>query len=141
MTSTTNYQINLPGLPDSWNRLSSEELEEVNRLYLKRMAQAAAGDEQQADRVYKLKCFMLFLDLKVIRRTLTDEKGDTVFLFRRKGLRHLFERIPLRAWQVDQWISQRLDTWTNRSGAPSLPTGSSACGWGRSGSRLRAMLC
>lgn len=108
MTSTTNYQINLPGLPDSWNRLSSEELEEVNRLYLKRMAQAAAGDEQQADRVYKLKCFMLFLDLKVIRRTLTDEKGDTVFLFRRKGLRHLFERIPLRAWQVDQWISQRL---------------------------------
>ena len=105
---TTNYQIHLPALPDGWNRLSTEELEEVNRLYKRKEAMAAAGDEERADRLFKLKCFMLFLGLKIVRRTVTDENGETVFLFRRKGIRHLFERIPMRAWQVDQWIDQKL---------------------------------
>jgi hypothetical protein len=105
---TTNYQIHLPALPDSWNRLSTEELEEVNRLYKRKEAMAAEGDEERADRLFKLKCFMLFLGLKIVRRTVTDENGETVFLFRRKGIRHLFERIPMRAWQVDQWIDQKL---------------------------------
>lgn len=104
----TNYQIHLPNLPDGWNRLSSGELEEVNLLYQQREAMAAAGDEQQADRLFKLKCFMLFLGLKIVRRTVTDEHGETVFLFRRKGILHRFERIPMRAWQVDQWIDQKL---------------------------------
>ena len=105
---TTNYQIHLPELPGSWNRLSTEELEEVNRLYKRKEAMAAAGDEERADRLFKLKCFMLFLGLKIVRRTVTDENGETVFLFRRKGIRHLLERIHMRALQVYQWIDQKL---------------------------------
>lgn len=93
---------------DGWNRLSTEELEEVNRLYKRKEAMSAAGDEERTDRIFKLKCFMLFLGLKIVRRTVTDENGETVFLFRRRGIRHLFERIPMRAWQVDQWIDQKL---------------------------------
>ena len=50
---TTNYQIHLPALPDGWNRLSTEELEEVNRLYKRKEAMAAAGDEERADRLFK----------------------------------------------------------------------------------------
>lgn len=103
--TNTNYKINLPSLPEGWNRLSSRELEEVNRLYIERMA---SGADEQADRIFKLKCFLLFLDLKVVRRTLTDDEGNTVFLFRHKGVRHLMERIPMKAWQVDQWIDQKL---------------------------------
>lgn len=106
--TTTNYQIYLPELPENWNRLSARELEEVNRLYQRRDAMAAEVGEEQADRLFKLKCFMLFLGLKIVRRTVSDEEGETVFLFRRKGWRHRFELIPMRAWQIDQWIDQKL---------------------------------
>lgn len=102
---TTNYQIHLPALPDSWNRLSTRELEEVNRLYIERNIEV---EEEQSERLFKLKCFMLFLGLKIVRFTTTDENGDTVFFFRRKGFVHRFERIPMRAWQVNQWIDQKL---------------------------------
>lgn len=119
--TNANYQIHLPALPDDWNRLSSDELEAVSRLYRERNAMAVWAGEERADRLYKLKCFMLFLGMKVVRRTLTDESGETVFLFRRKGFRRLFERIPMRAWQVDQWIGQKLGFLDNPFGRTVTP--------------------
>lgn len=119
--STRNYQINLQGLPESWNRLSSEELEEVNILYLQKVAAGICSEPENSDRLYKLKCFILFLGLKVLRHTAKDDNGETVFLFRRKGILHWFERIPMRAWQVDQWIDQKLkflDNHFNRTCTP-----------------------
>lgn len=101
-------QINLPALPDSWNRLSSRELEEVNRLMAVRNAELGYREEQAADRRFKLRCFLLFLRLKVARNAVKDEKGEWCFLFRRKGVLRFREAIPMRAWQVNQWIDDRL---------------------------------
>lgn len=120
--NTTKYQKHLPPLPDKWNRLSVYELEEVNRLYQQKEAMVSSGEEQ-ADRIFKLKCFMLFLGLKIVRRTVTDEHGETVFLFRRKGLLHRFELIPMRSWQVDQWIDQKLGFLDNPFGRTVTPYG------------------
>lgn len=100
--------INLPALPDNWNRLSSYELEEVNRLMQQRNAELRFCEQQVADRRFKLRCFMLFLRLKAVRRAVKDDSGEWCFLFRRKGFRHIAERIPMRAWQVNQWIDQCL---------------------------------
>lgn len=121
--ATSRNRINLPALPENWNRLSSAELEEVNRLYLQRVQTSGPDSEITAGRLYKLKCFMLFLGLKIIRRTVKDENGETVFLFRRKGIRYLFERIPLRSWQIDQWIGQKLGFLDNLFGRTVTPYG------------------
>lgn len=91
---TTNYQIHLPELPDSWNWLSTEELEEVNRLYKRKEAMAAAGDEERADRLFKLKCFMLFLGLKIVRRTVTDEMVRRCFSSGAKGFDTCLSAFP-----------------------------------------------
>ena len=100
--------ISLPPLPDSWNKLSSQELEEVNRLMVKRQELSETFGEEVADRDFKLKCFLLFTGTKVRRRTAKDKDGSFVYLLRRYGIRHLCERIPMRSWQVNQWIDAKL---------------------------------
>ena len=86
--------INLPALPDNWNRLSSYELEEVNRLMQQRNAELRFCEQQVADRRFKLRCFMLFLRLKAVRRAVKDDSGEWCFLFRRKGFRHIAKLLP-----------------------------------------------
>lgn len=102
------YTINLPALPSSWNRLSSAELEEIWQMTIERNMAVSSEGEEVAHRKYKLKVFLYLLGLKIRKRTVKDEKGEMIYLFRRKGLRHLWENIPMRAWQIDQWINSRL---------------------------------
>lgn len=111
-----NRQINLPALPDNWNRLSSRELEEVNRLMRMRDAELAFRDEQAADRRFKLRCFLFFLRLKVLKSAVKDAEGEWCFLFRRRGIRRIMEKIPMRAWQVSQWIDAKLGFLDNPYG-------------------------
>lgn len=102
------YTINLPALPSSWNRLSSAELEEIWQMAIERNMAVGSEGEEVAQRKYKLKVFLYLLGLKIRKRTIKDEKGEMIYLFRRKGFRHLWENIPMRAWQIDQWINSRL---------------------------------
>ena len=101
-------KIHLPALPTAWNRLSSKELEEVHRLIALRDRELMTMSKAEATRKFKLRAFMLFLNLKVRQKTI-EENGETYFLFRRRGIRHLFETIPFKAWQVSQWIDGSLD--------------------------------
>lgn len=102
------YRINLPSLPASWNDIPVPQLEEILRLMAKRHTEGIIRGEEAADRLYRLRVFLCLLGIRIAGRTVTDESGETVFIFRRKGIRHIFERIPMRAWQVNQWIDSRL---------------------------------
>ena len=115
------HRISLPDLPQSWNDIPTDKLEEVLRLMILRHAEAAITSEEEADRLFRLRTLLCLLDLKIVRRTVSDKSGDTVFIFRRKGIRHIFERIPMRAWQINQWIDSRLkflDSPTGRLATP-----------------------
>lgn len=126
---TTNYQIHLPDLPDSWNRLSTEELEEVNRLYKRKEAMAAAGDEERADRIFKLKCFMLFLGLKIVRRTVTDEMVRRCFSSGAEGFATCLSAFPCGHGRWTSGLTRSSVFWTILLHAPSLPTELSAFVW------------
>lgn len=108
MKSTRRITIKLPPLPTAWNKLTSREMEEVHRLMVKRQVNEVQYGEEKAGNLFKFDCFILFTGLKVLKRTSKDEKGDTVFFFRRRGWRYLFERIPMRSWQITQWIGSSL---------------------------------
>ncbi len=101
-------KIELPPLPHGWHQLSAAEVEEVNRLMLQRQQRMEAVGRETAEMDFRLKCFLLFTRLKVLRRTARSQSGETVYLFRRRGLRHLLERIPMQSWQITQWIDQCL---------------------------------
>ena len=101
------HTINLPALPTNWSRLSVRELEEVQRLFSLREREQLVAGGKSAEIKFKARCFMLFLNLKVRQKT-TSENGETVFLFRRRKFRNLFETIPLKAWQVSREISEHL---------------------------------
>ena len=100
--------IQLPKLPHGWTQLSVREMEEVHRLMLHKQQMTFTMEDGEPDMDFKLKCFLLFSGLKVVHRTELSKDGEVVYLFRRSGLRHLFELIPMRSWQITQWIGQYL---------------------------------
>ena len=102
------YRITLPSFPNQWNDIPTDKLEEILRLMAMRQGEIVTKGEEVADRLYRLRVLLCLLDMKIVRRTVSDEDGETVFIFRRKGIRHIFERIPMRAWQINQWIDSRL---------------------------------
>lgn len=108
ITNGTRYRISLPSLPSGWNDIPTGKLEEILRLMAMAQTDAIIMGEEAADRVYRLRVLLCLLDIKIVRRTVSDESGETVFIFRRNGIRHIFERIPMRAWQINQWIDTRL---------------------------------
>lgn len=113
--------IQLPALPKSWNHLSSAELEQVNLLMRRKQQMLRTTDEPLADRDFKLHAFLLLSGLKIVRRAVRDEKGEFYYLLRRRGILHLLERIPMKSWQINQWIDyclQFLDTPQKRTKSP-----------------------
>lgn len=119
MQSTHTRYITLPALPESWNQLSGRQLEEVHALIIKYRRNFPGGEGMPAG--VKLECFLLFLGLKVLREKRINAKNETVFLFRRKGLRYLTERIPICAWQINQWIDEKLKFLDNVHGRFASP--------------------
>ena len=106
--NSNRYRITLPALPADWNSIPTGKLEEILRLMGMRQTEAMKQGAEVAERLYRLRVLLCLLGLKTVRRTVSDESGETVFIFRRRGLRHIFERIPMRAWQINQWIDSRL---------------------------------
>lgn len=102
------YRITLPSFPNQWNDIPTDKLEEILRLMVMRQGEIVTKGEEVADRLYRLRVLLCLLDMKIMRRTVSGENGETVFIFRRRGIRHIFERIPMRAWQINQWIDSRL---------------------------------
>ena len=88
--------IKLPPLPAAWNKLTACEMEKVHILEMKRKEDASEMGVEYARHIFRLNCFMLFSGLKAVKQVVKDD-GGTVYLFRRKGLLHFFERIPMRA--------------------------------------------
>ena len=109
------HTIKLPALPNNWNRLSTKELEEVQKLYVLRENEQMKVGSKSAEIKFKARCCWLFLNLRVRKKT-TNVNGETVFLFRRRGFRHLFETIPLTAWQVTMQISEHLEFMNDQFG-------------------------
>lgn len=102
------YRITLPSFPNQWNDIPTVKLEEILRLMAMRQGEIVTKGEEVADRLYRLRVLLCLLDMKIMRRTVSGENGETVFIFRRRGIRYIFERIPMRAWQINQWIDSRL---------------------------------
>lgn len=100
--------IYLSALPKSWNTLSCKELEAVNKLMQERQRMSLSGDTDAADRHFKLQCFLLMLNLRITKRVVETESGELVFLLRKRGLSSLLGSIPMRAWQINQWIDSEL---------------------------------
>ena len=109
----TRKKIQLPALPKSWSHLSTEELEEVNRLMRCKQQAQQTTDPCIADRRFKLQCFLYLTGMKLLKRTVVDDKDEIVYLLRRKGISHLLEYIPMRSWQISQWIDSGLSFLDN----------------------------
>lgn len=101
-------KIQLPALPKSWNHFSTQEMEQVNLLMRRKQQMLRYSEPETADQHFKLQCFLLLTGLKVVRKALLDEQGEFVYLLRRRGITYLLERIPMRSWQITQWISSCL---------------------------------
>lgn len=99
-------KVSLPALPDSWNRLSSKEMESMAQLMELRASESVSRSQQEADRRFKLRAFLLFTGLRVVKPSHRNRVDG--FCFRRRGWSHRFERIPMQAWQVNQWIDASL---------------------------------
>ena len=95
--------------PHSWDELTGKQMEEIHRM--KRSAiQKAQGstDPEKAVNEYKLLVFLYLAGLKVRKRAYKKDDGTFIYIVRRKGLKHLFEEIPMESWQVAQWITDLL---------------------------------
>ena len=98
--------VKLPALPKSWDEISSRNLEEIHRLMARRRVRASALGEAKAESLYYLDCFLLLCGLKVKRSYVDAGNGEYIYLFRRKGWKHLFESIPMKANVVRWWMRQ-----------------------------------
>lgn len=119
--NTRTQKICLPDIPSGWNDIPTDKLEEILRLKGKRHSEAATSGEEAADCRFRLNVLFCLLGVKILRRAVVDEAGEIVFVFRRKGLRHLFERIPMRAWQLSQWVDSKLKFLDNPTGRIATP--------------------
>ena len=103
-----NVVINLPPLPKSWSEISSRNLEEIRLLLGKKRMRASVIGDAKAESLYYLDCFLLLSGLKIKRKFFKDKDGEYVYMFRRKGIRHFLEKIPMRANVVRWWMRQLL---------------------------------
>jgi hypothetical protein len=91
--------LRLPALPAGWNDLTPEQLEKVVRLN-------TCGRKSA-----RLEIFLYLTGLKAVGAE--EDKEGTLYILRRRGWKHLGERIPLRSWQIAQWIHDCLG-WLDR---------------------------
>lgn len=106
--SKKSVTIHLPALPASWNELTPGQLEGISRLSVRRRLSEEWLGESDANTIFKLNVFLFLLGLRVVGRTQDEEGKETAYLMRRRGWKHLGERIPMKAWQLWQWISSLL---------------------------------
>lgn len=96
--------IRLDPLPESWGDISSEKLEQICKLGVKKRSIAHAVGEAKADSIYHLDCFLLLANLKVKKKYAIDDYGNIMFIFRRRGIKYFFENIPMGADVVRWWM-------------------------------------
>ena len=95
--------------PRSWDDLTAEQIETILRMksevggYALRME-----DPEKAVNQFKLRVFLMLTGLKVRKRAIPKDDGTYTYVLRRKGWKHLFEKIPMESWQIAQWIKSLL---------------------------------
>lgn len=95
--------------PHSWDELTGEQLEYIHRLKDQTRIRAEKSENpEKAVNEYKLKVFLYLAALKVRKRAIPKEDGTFTYILRRKGWKHLFEKIPMESWQIAQWITDLL---------------------------------
>lgn len=95
--------------PHSWDELTGEQLEYIHRLKDQTRIRAEQSENpEKAVNEYKLKVFLYLAALKVRKRAIPKEDGTFTYILRRKGWKHLFEKIPMESWQIAQWITDLL---------------------------------
>ena len=95
--------------PHSWDELTGEQLEYIHRLKDQTRIRAEKSENpEKAINEYKLKVFLYLAALKVRKRAIPKEDGTFTYILRRKGWKHLFEKIPMESWQIAQWITDLL---------------------------------
>lgn len=90
--------INLPSPPSSWNELSKKQL-----IYIHKLLGSGLSEVES-----KLKAFLYLMGLKVLKRAEKQDDGTFRFCFRRKGLKHVRERLGMQSWEVSYWIDKYL---------------------------------
>ena len=114
-------------VPRSWNECSTEQLEQLSELAIRRdMARQLGETEDMSEREYKLHAFLLLAGLKPECHTEWDE-GEAVYWFplrRSTWWKRMFGKkleVPIRPWQMSQFIDKHLgwlDDPYNRLKAP-----------------------
>lgn len=105
--------IDLPAPPKDWPELNKHQLFEIHRLLNSGLTLPE----------YKLKVFLMLMDLKVLKRAEKKDDGSFIYKFRRKGLRAWLRReeLSMEAWEVDHWIEKFLGFLNEPFTMPSLP--------------------
>ena len=95
--------------PHSWDELSGKQLEKIHQFKDEAINRSLkTKDPERVVHEYKLKVFLYLAGLTVRKRADKKDDGSFIYYFRRKGLRYLFEYIPMESWQVAQWIKDLL---------------------------------
>lgn len=87
--------INLPPLPSNWDTLTPEQMVQLNRIRIK---------EGTSKESFLFHAFCYLTGLKVYDSQ-KDEHGETYYLFHLKDSK---ETIPLAAWEIQFFISEKL---------------------------------
>ena len=108
--------------PHSWEELSAGQIEAIHRMKKQTMERAFRSDDpEKVVSQFKLRVFLLLAGLKVRKRAIPKDDGTYIYILRRKGWKHLFERIPLESWQIAQWIKDLLPFLDEPGGLLSCP--------------------
>ena len=87
--------LSLPGLPQNWDALTSSQMVGLNRIRLEH------GHSKES---YMFHAFCFLMDMELKSSFVADD-GVTLYLFRKEGVE---EDIPLAAWEVQYFISEKL---------------------------------
>lgn len=69
---------------------------------------AFGGDTGRMFSWLRMKFFLRLAGLKVLKRKPVTEDGETYYFFRRRGIGHLFEEIPLSTFRMAQLVTDNL---------------------------------
>lgn len=105
-----NKKIILPAIPSRWNDLQGWQLESIHRLHARMLRRMTDDNQEELKAQFRLKVFLMLGGFKVLHKTYKKEGEEYTYIIRRKGWKHLLmmERIPMKSWQIHQWIEHFL---------------------------------
>lgn len=102
-------KLEINGFPTCWGDVTVKQMKYIRRCTVEMVESISAGtDQAKAFNTLRLKLFLSFAGMKVLKRPPVMENGERFYFFRRKGFLHLFESFPLSSQRLTGMIADNL---------------------------------